>query len=75
MMIVIEAIYQKGVFWPLEPLDLPEGQRVRLTVEPITNKTERERDAAMQRLLEGLRQSNLRLHCPLPSRDELHERR
>ena len=30
----IEAIYRHGVFEPLEPVDLPEEQRVRLSVEP-----------------------------------------
>jgi predicted DNA-binding antitoxin AbrB/MazE fold protein len=30
----IEAIYRHGVFEPLEPVDLKEEQRVRLSVEP-----------------------------------------
>jgi predicted DNA-binding antitoxin AbrB/MazE fold protein len=30
----IEAIYRHGVFEPLEPVDLREGQRVRLRIEP-----------------------------------------
>jgi predicted DNA-binding antitoxin AbrB/MazE fold protein len=30
----IEAIYRRGVFVPLEPVNLPEEQRVRLSVEP-----------------------------------------
>jgi predicted DNA-binding antitoxin AbrB/MazE fold protein len=29
----IEAIYRNGVFQPLEPVDLPEEQRVQLSVE------------------------------------------
>ena len=28
----IEAIYEKGVFRPLDRVDLPEGKRVNLTV-------------------------------------------
>jgi predicted DNA-binding antitoxin AbrB/MazE fold protein len=28
----VEAIYERGVFRPLEPVDLPEGERVQLTV-------------------------------------------
>lgn len=32
-MIHIEAIYDHGVFRPIEPLALPEGARVRLRVE------------------------------------------
>ena len=30
---IIEAIYEKGVFKPLQTLELPEGQHVRLVVE------------------------------------------
>ena len=30
----IDAIYDQGVFRPLEPLVLPEGTRVHLHVEP-----------------------------------------
>lgn len=28
----VEAIYENGVFRPLQPVNLPEGERVRLTV-------------------------------------------
>lgn len=31
----IEAIYQNGVFKPLEDVGLPENQRVRLSVQPL----------------------------------------
>ncbi len=31
----IEAIYQGGVFRPVGAIELPEGQRVRLRVEPL----------------------------------------
>ncbi len=30
---VIEAIYEKGVFKPLEKVDLKEGERVRIRIE------------------------------------------
>ena len=30
----IDAIYRRGVFQPIGPVDLPEEQRVRLNVEP-----------------------------------------
>jgi predicted DNA-binding antitoxin AbrB/MazE fold protein len=29
----LDAVYEQGVFRPLEPLDLPEQQRVRLTFD------------------------------------------
>ena len=31
----VEAIYQNGVFRPLQKVGLPENQRVRLSVEPV----------------------------------------
>ena len=39
---VIEAIYERGVFRPLEPVSLPEGEHVQVTVpEPHTVKQRR----------------------------------
>ena len=35
----IEAIYRHGVFEPLEPVNLPEEQRVRLSIEPAEKET------------------------------------
>ncbi|HUY32513.1 MAG TPA: antitoxin family protein [Pirellulales bacterium] len=32
---VIEAIYHNGIFEPIGPIDLPENQRVHLSVQPI----------------------------------------
>jgi predicted DNA-binding antitoxin AbrB/MazE fold protein len=32
----VEAIYASGVFKPLGEVDLPENQRVRLVVEPLS---------------------------------------
>lgn len=34
----IEAIYQGGVFRPVGAIELPEGQRVRLRVEPLAQR-------------------------------------
>ena len=31
----VEAIYQNGMFKPLEEVRLPENQRVRLSVQPL----------------------------------------
>jgi predicted DNA-binding antitoxin AbrB/MazE fold protein len=33
MTTTVEAVYQGGVFKPVGPVDLPENQRVRLSVE------------------------------------------
>ena len=35
MTYVVDAIYQNGVFRPLEPVAIEENQRVALRVEPI----------------------------------------
>jgi predicted DNA-binding antitoxin AbrB/MazE fold protein len=38
---VVEAIYENGTLKPLETLDLPEHQRVRITIhEPIVESPE-----------------------------------
>ena len=31
----VDAIYQNGVFKPLQDIGLPENQRVRLSVQPV----------------------------------------
>ena len=37
---VIEAIYEKGVFKPLEKVDLKDGEKVKITISSI-RKTSR----------------------------------
>lgn len=38
---VVEAIYENGILKPLETLDLPEHQRVRITIhEPLGDSPE-----------------------------------
>ena len=36
MITTIQAVFEKGVFRPLAPLSLPEGQQVVIAVEEIT---------------------------------------
>ena len=31
----VDAIYQNGVFKPLQDVGLPENQRVRLSIQPV----------------------------------------
>ena len=38
----IEAIFRHGVFEPLEPVNLPDEQRVRLNVEPAEKPAQKE---------------------------------
>ena len=50
---VVEAIYENGTLKPLETLDLPEHQRVRITIhEPIVESPE-EMLEAWQQVYEG----------------------
>jgi predicted DNA-binding antitoxin AbrB/MazE fold protein len=35
----MDAVYQDGVFRPVSPPELPEGERVRLTVERVAQAT------------------------------------
>jgi len=37
----IDAIYEKGVFRPLEPVTLPEGKQVQVTVPETTPEVQR----------------------------------
>lgn len=40
----VEAIYRNGVIEPLEQLDLPESQRLRVTVEVMEERDKQVRD-------------------------------
>lgn len=37
----IEAVYEKGVFRPLEPITLPEGEQVQVTVPEVNAEIQR----------------------------------
>ncbi|MCK4660391.1 MAG: antitoxin family protein [Phycisphaerae bacterium] len=71
---VIEAIYSNGVLKPVEALELPEQQRVRLIVQVIAADRRRAREEAFKRLRERIARSKFSYGGPLPTRDELHER-
>ena len=75
MVRVIEAIFCEGVLKPVEALELPDQQRVRLTVETVDGPTDEERQAAVRALFDEIDQMDFRLTGSLPTRDELHERR
>ncbi len=71
---VIEAIYCDGVLKPVEALELPEKQRVRLIVQPIADEQRRAREEAINRLRDRIARSKFSYGGSLPTRDELHER-
>ena len=35
MTMTIDAVYESGVFRPLRPMELPEGEQVKLTVDAV----------------------------------------
>lgn len=70
-----EAIYLEGVLKPVTPLTLVDNQRVKLIVEPVASLSPEERQLAWQRIFEDIDRSQLRVEGPLPSREELHDRR
>ncbi len=75
----VEAIFQDGVFKPMSPPELREGERVYLTVERVAQAEPAEitavaRGAALSCLRAGIDSMNFCSSGPLPSRDELHER-
>jgi predicted DNA-binding antitoxin AbrB/MazE fold protein len=70
----IEAIYTNGVLKPTEKLPLRDNQRVRLIVETI-DETNTDREAAVTRLKAGIASMRFFSEGPLPSREELHDRR
>jgi predicted DNA-binding antitoxin AbrB/MazE fold protein len=70
----IEAVYTGGVLKPSGALPLREQQRVRLTVETI-DEPGQDREAAVARLKAGIASMRFFSEGPLPSREELHDRR
>jgi predicted DNA-binding antitoxin AbrB/MazE fold protein len=45
----VEAVYEHGVFKPLGPVDLQEGQAVSLSVEPTVTRRARANDSPFWR--------------------------
>jgi hypothetical protein len=62
------------VLKPTRGLSLKDNQRVRLTVETIDDPS-RDRQAAIGRLKAGIESMRFFSEGPLPSREELHDRR
>jgi predicted DNA-binding antitoxin AbrB/MazE fold protein len=70
----VDAIYTGGVLKPVPALALRDQERVRLTVETI-DEPARDREAAIARLKAGIASMRFFSEGPLPSREELHDRR
>ena len=52
-MSVIHAVYEKGVFRPTEPVDLPESSEVEVELKSVAPPAEKERLDAIYALLEA----------------------
>jgi predicted DNA-binding antitoxin AbrB/MazE fold protein len=50
---VVEAIYENGTLKPLEALDLPEHQRVRITIHELIVESPDETLEAWHQVFEG----------------------
>jgi predicted DNA-binding antitoxin AbrB/MazE fold protein len=70
----VEAVYTDGILKPTRELSLKDNQRVRLTVETI-DEPAGDREAAIARLKAGIASMRFFSEGPLPSREELHDRR
>jgi predicted DNA-binding antitoxin AbrB/MazE fold protein len=70
---IITATFQDGVLKPDQPLDLPPGSRVRLTVEPVVS--EEEKDKAWEEWDKLCEEIHLDAGATQLTRDQLHERR
>jgi predicted DNA-binding antitoxin AbrB/MazE fold protein len=71
---VTGAIYTHGVLKPLQRLDIPDQQRVRIIVQLINGATAGDRAAAVERFRGGINRMGFRSGGRLPPRDELHNR-
>lgn len=55
----VDAVYQDGVFRPVSSPELPEGERVRLTVERMTQTKPDDILKLASRVYEGLSQHDI----------------
>jgi predicted DNA-binding antitoxin AbrB/MazE fold protein len=76
----VKAVYQRGVFVPEGPCDVPEGSEVELIIHspfillPEVKEAE-ERQHILRMVVERMRQNPLPVDAPGLTREALHERR
>ena len=52
---IIEAVYEKGVFKPLQKVDLKEGEKVKISVSSVVRKTKGLlRNSEMEKIIEEI---------------------
>lgn len=55
----IEAVFENGVFRPLKPPDIQDGQQVLLDVEPCSQKPAEDLLALAARVYQGLSENDI----------------
>ena len=68
----VTAIFENGVFRPLQAIDLPSSTQVRITIE--LSPTETAKEEAWRKLQELWNTIKIESDEPRLTRDELHER-
>ena len=72
----VTATYIAGVFKPDQAVDLPENARVQLIIQPEWKQLSTEElDELWKEFDELAKEFPIRSTGPMPTRDELHERR
>ncbi len=75
MTTTVTATFENGVLTPDQPLPLGEHERVKLTIEPLTNEwTEEKAQAAWEEFKRMIAEKPLHLGGEKFSRDELYDR-
>jgi predicted DNA-binding antitoxin AbrB/MazE fold protein len=54
-----EAIYENGVLTPLTPLDLPDRQRLKVTIRSVSSESPGEALQAWQGVFEGFSEADI----------------
>ena len=63
--IIVEAVYEEGVLKPLQPLNLPEGTKVRIEIE--------DKVQALRELFKRIDEKAVKI-SRIPTREEIHDR-
>ena len=77
---LLNAVFENGSFRPESPVELPEGTRVRLAVEPVQSELQpqplsvAERRRVRQRVVEQMMRNPLPRDAPRFNRSDMYDR-
>jgi predicted DNA-binding antitoxin AbrB/MazE fold protein len=76
---VVEAVFENGAFRPASPVSLPEGARVRLSIEKTRDEdaemlTTEQRRGIRRQVVERMRRNPLPEDAPQFRRDDIYDR-